>query len=154
MADLERLHIKLGLSGTYWGKRPQYSVSFNNQLIKSSEIGADSDVVEYIEFDAVCDTDSAELRIEFLNKSHEDTVQDDAQTTILKDMLLNIVSLEVDDIDLGQLPYSHGVYNTNEVVSWDGADTQSITNCVNLGWNGTWRLTWTNPFYIWLLENM
>jgi hypothetical protein len=129
-------------------------VSFNNQLIKAGEISVDSDVVEYIEFDVVCDTDSAELKIEFLNKSNEDTVQDDAQTTILKDMLLNIVSLEVDDIDLGQLPYNHGVYNTLEVVIWDGADTQSITNCVNLGWNGAWRLTWTNPFYIWLLENM
>lgn len=147
MADLEQVHIKLGLSGTYWDKRPQYRVSVNDQVFAEDSIKADSDVVEYVEFDVDYTTDSAVLKIELLGKEFSDTVENDDKTAILKDMLLNIVSVEIDEIDLGQIPFEHSEYQP------EGRD-EIVKNCVNLGWNGAWTLTWTNPFYIWLLETL
>ena len=152
MADLERVHIKLGLSGTYWAKRPKYRILFNDDVIKEGEIVAPTGEVEYVEFDAEYATDSATLKVQLLNKENTDTVENKDLTEILKDMLLNIVSMEVDEIDLGQILYVHSEYITDKPVQFGGETTQLVKRCVNLGWNGTWQVTWTNPFYIWLLE--
>jgi hypothetical protein len=158
MADQEKLHIKLGLAGTYWDKKPQYRISFNDQVLEEGTISAPSTEVEYHEFDVEYDSDNAVLKVELLNKTPSDTKKDDYTDpnnyTIVADMLLQVASLEVDDIDLGYTPYEHGVYTTNEPVFYDGATTQTISKCTNMGWNGSWTLTWTNPFYLWLLETM
>ena len=151
MADLEKVHIKLGLSGTYWNKKPQYRVSVNDQVLSKNFITAASGVVEYIEFDVEYVTDTVTLKIELLNKTHEDTKKDNYEDPvnfkIIDDMLLNINSIEVDEIDLGQVPFNMSEYTP---VSFK----EPIKHCVNLGMNGAWTLTWTNPFYLWLLENM
>jgi hypothetical protein len=151
MSDLERVHIKLGLSGTYWDKRPQYRVSMNDQMICEDFITAERDVVQYVEFDTEYSTDTATLKIELLNKAPEDTKKDNYEDpdnyTIIDDMLLNIVSIEVDDINLSQIPFLQGEYRPFD-------RDEVLREFVNLGWNGAWTLTWTNPFYIWLLENM
>jgi hypothetical protein len=154
MADLERVHVKLGLSGTYWDKRPSFRISFNNTVLLESAISQDSNQVEYFEFDVEYTTDEAVLSVELLNKTIYDTVQSEDKSTILKDMLLNIVSVEIDEIDLSSIPYEKGRYVTQQLVEFNGAETNEIANCVNLGWNGTWSLTWANPFYLWLLENL
>lgn len=147
MADLEKLHFKIGLSGTYWAKRPIYNILVNDRLLFTQEINSDSDVVEYVEFDVESTTESNTLKIQLANKSVSDTVENEDKTAILKDMLLNIVSIEIDDIDLGQLPFTLSEYYPDH-------NNELVKNCVNLGWNGTWTLTWNNPFYIWLLENL
>jgi hypothetical protein len=154
MADQERVHIKLGISGTYWKKVPQYSISFNGSVVKEAGITVESGVVEYIEFDVDYTTDSAVLAISLTNKEDSDTVENEDKTEIINDMLLNIESLEIDEIDLGQITRDQSVYTTDSPVMWNNESTQTIKNCVNLGWNGTWSLIWTNPFYIWLLESL
>jgi hypothetical protein len=55
--------------------------------------------------------------------------------------------VEIDEIDLGQVPFNLSEYRPDH-------NSDVVKNCVNLGWNGTWTLRWTNPFYIWLLENL
>lgn len=154
MSELEKVHIKLGISGTYWKKRPMYRVSFNGGIIKQAEITGKSDEVEYIEFDAEYTNDNVQLQVQLLNKDSNDTVENADKTAILHDMLLNIVSLEIDEIDLGQIPFTDGVYTTDFDVVLNGKTTRTVRNCINLGWNGTWELVWTNPFYIWLLEKI
>ena len=62
-----------------------------------------------------------------------------------------------EEIDLGALLWTASVYNPKYPESYNNLQQKSILdvkNCVNLGWNGSWSLTWTNPFYIWLLESM
>jgi hypothetical protein len=154
MADVEKVHVKLGISGTYWEKKPQYRVSFNDSIISENFITANSDEVEYLEFDVEYATESAVLKVELLNKQDSDTVQSDDKSCILRDMLLNIVEVEIDEIDLGPLLFSHSIYTTENIVSWRGENTNTIKNCLNLGWNGAWTLTWSNSFYIWLLEEL
>jgi hypothetical protein len=148
MNDLERVHVKLGISGTYWGKRPQYRVEYNDTVVASGEISGESGVVEYVEFDCEYTTDEVALRVFLTNKENTDTVQNEDCTEIVKDMLLNIVSCEIDEIDLGIL-----IWDRTEFVG-DDATRPVLKRCVNLGWNGAWTLRWTNPFYIWLLENI
>jgi hypothetical protein len=147
MSGLEKLHLKLGLSGTYWDKRPSFRINLNDQVLHSGTIQADSDVTEYLEFDVETADDLVTLSITLLDKEFSDTVENDDKTAIVKDMLLNIVSVEVDDIALGMVPFNMSEYRPE-------GRTDVVKNCMNLGWNGTWSLTWDNPFYIWLLENM
>ena len=135
---METVHVRLGLSGTYWGNQPQYRVLANDRVVKEGTAGA----LEHIEFDFEYDA-TATLAVELLNKTNQDTVLDE-QNNIVKDQLLNIESVEIDDIDLKQIPRDLSVYTTY--------DNRTVRECINLGWNGTWRLTWTDPFYLWLLE--
>jgi len=146
--DKELVHVKLGLSGTYWDKRPQYRVEFNDVIMCQGEITGESEVVEYVEFDCEYSTDDVALRVYLTNKTDTDTVQNSDKTAILNDMLLNIESCEIDEIDLGNL-----IYSLSEFIPDDGS-RPVLKICVNLGWNGAWTLRWTNPFYIWLLENI
>jgi hypothetical protein len=158
MADQEKIHVKLGLSGTYWDKKPQYRISFNEKVLTEGFITVPSTEVEYFEFDIDYTDEKGSLTVELLNKTHEDTKKDNYTDPdnfkIIDDMLLNIKSVEIDEIDLGLIPYTNGVYTTVETVNYKGADTNTIKECMDLGWNGAWTLTWTNPFYLWLLEVM
>jgi len=148
MADLERLHFKIGLGGTYWKKVPVYSILINDKVIQSAKVAGASDEVEIIEFDADIEEGPARLQIRLENKDWTDTIQNEDKTEILKDMLLNIVSVEIDEIDLGNL-----IFTKSEFVG-DDSSRPVLDCCVNLGWNGTWTLPFDSPFYIWLLENI
>jgi len=151
---LEKLHIKLGLSGTYWDRRPEYEIIFNGTTITAGAITGASGDIEYIDFDVEYTTESAKLEIKLLNKIEYDTVQSEDKTSILNDMLLNIELVEIDEINLKQVLRNVCEYTPDTPVTWQGETTQLVKNCINLGWNGTWNLTWTAPFYVWLLENM
>ena len=156
----EKLHIKLGISGTYWKKVPAYNILFNGEIIKTGTITSASNEVEYVEFDVNSGPDDSVLGIELLNKEDSDVLKDSYTDSsvfnIIGDMILNIVSIEIDEIDLGHIIYDHGIYSVNTPVDYngDGNPVKDIKKCINLGWNGTWRLTWTNPFYVWLLEKI
>ena len=144
----ERLHFKIGLGGTYWKKVPVYSILINDNVIFTKEIETASGEISFIEFDQDFVEGPSVLKIRLENKDWTDTVQNDDKTEILKDMLLNIKSVEIDEIDLGNLIYSKSQFVGNE------ADRPVLTQCVDLGWNGSWELPFESPFYIWLLENI
>jgi hypothetical protein len=148
MADVERLHFKIGIAGTYWDKRPRYGIMVNDQVIKIDDITAESGVTEYIEFDADIEEGPCQLKIKLVNKEQTDTVENEDKTAILKDLLLNVRSVEIDEIDLANL-----IYTRSKFVA-DDADRETLELCIDLGWNGTWVLSFESPFYIWLLENI
>ena len=148
MLEKETLHFKIGLSGTYWDKRPIYRVSLNNHIIENCEVEIASDEVFYVEFDREIEEGPASLTVRLENKANSDTVENADKTAIVKDLLLNIVSVEIDEIDLGNL-----IYEKTKFVS-DDPTRPTLEQCVNLGWNGTWILEFESPLYIWLLENI
>ena len=158
MADTEKLHVKIGISGTYWKKVPHYKILLNDDVIAEADISQPSDTVEYMEFDAEYNTDSAIIGIQLTNKEDSDVQKDNYDDPdnykIIGDMLLNVVSIEIDEIDLGHIIYDCGVYTVDHPVVHHGETTSEIKKITSLGWNGTWRLTWTNPFYIWMLETI
>ena len=148
MAEIEKLHFKIGIAGTYWEKKPIYSISIDDAVLFTKEIDTASEEVSYLEFDHDCAEGTVKLKIRLENKDWTDTIQNDDKTAILKDMLLNIKSVEIDEIDLGHL-----IFSKSEFVG-DDSSRPTLDNCIDLGWNGTWTLTFESPFYIWLLENL
>jgi hypothetical protein len=85
----------------------------------------------------------------------------DSDGNIIQDLLLNIDTIEIDQIELGPLKWSLSEYYPeyperykSDVFRKGETLPESVNNCVNLGWNGTWKLPFTSPFYIWLLENI
>lgn len=148
MADVERLHFKIGLAGTYWDKKPEYSILVNNTEIKRDTVTTASEETFYVEFDADVEEGPTTLKIRLENKEWQDTVENEDKTAILKDMLLNIKSVEIDEIDLANM-----IYTKTEFVG-DEPERPVLDQCIDLGWNGTWTLSFDSPFYIWLLENI
>jgi hypothetical protein len=149
MLDSEKLHFKIGVSGTFWGKRPIYSILIDDQVIIDHQAVYDS--VPYIEFDHELTEGAHELRIRFENKTDSDVVKDSDDPVnfkIIKDMLLNIDSVEIDDVALGNLTFTHSKFVA------DDTTRPELKHCINLGWNGTWILPFESPFYIWLLETI
>ena len=150
----ETLHFKIGLSGTFHSKRPAYSVSISGKNYVSGSVEAASDEMFYVEFDAEFVEDQEYvLEIRLGNKESSDTIQDD-DGNIVNDLLLNIKSIEIDDIDIGALIWSKSTFYPDKPQKFNGAVIQELTNCVNLGWNGTYTIKFTSPLYIWLLENI
>ncbi len=160
MSDKETLHFKIGLSGSSTKKHPEFKISVNNTEFVSGRLTSDASVTEYFEFDVDIEEGDCSLNIELLNKSMFDTVLD-SNGNIVEDLLLNIDSIEIDEIDLGSLLWTASDYRPKYPekhrlkMSQSGQELPvSVKNCVNLGWNGTWKLPFTSPFYIWLLENI
>lgn len=143
----ETLKFRIGLSGTFWEKVPLFSILIDKQNYVSDFI--DSKETKYFEFTTDLELDKTfTLRIRLENKTDSDTVQSEDKSEILKDMLLNIDHIEIDEIDIADLKWSH-----SEFIADDSA-RPTLKKCVNLGWNGSYELKFTTPFYLWLLESM
>lgn len=144
----ETLHFRIGLAGTYWDKHPEYSILINDVKIKHDTIVTASEETFYIEFDAEVNEGPCSLKIRLENKTDDDTILNENGLQILKDMLLNIHSVEIDEINLSNL-----IFTKTRFVGDDPA-RPVLDQCVDLGWNGAWILEFESPFYIWLLENI
>jgi hypothetical protein len=143
----ETLKFRIGLSGTFWDKVPLFSIAINDTIYVSGLIN--STETKYYEFTTDLEEDAEFiLKIRLENKTDSDTVQNENKTEILKDMLLNIDQIEIDDIDLADLKWTH-----SEFIA-DDTTRPTLKKCVNLGWNGSYELKFRTPFYLWLLESM
>ena len=146
----ETLTFKISLTGTYWSKKPNFSIFLNDELIEQKDIENES-VHEIVFERGVAEDQEHELKIRLNNKQDEDTIIENTQ--IVKDMILNIDGIEIDDIDIGNLRWT-AEYKLDQAREYNGKQTDHIDNCVNLGFNGTYTLKFTSPFYIWLLEKL
>ncbi len=69
LRNSETLKFRIGISGSYWDKKPAYSVSVDGVEQASYVIAADTGVVEYAEFTLAVLEDSPHLlEIKLLNK--------------------------------------------------------------------------------------
>ena len=146
----ETLKFKIGLSGTYWDKKPEFKIFVDNICTTHTSITAPTGEVEYVEFTADVEEEKEHsLRIQLLNKEETDVVKTADETGIEKDMLLNIETIEIDDIELEFLKWSLSMFTPDTPFS---GYPKNMT--VNLGLNGTYEIKFDSPFYIWLLSNM
>jgi hypothetical protein len=146
---LEELKFEVKLSGTYWGKLPQYSVWLDDHVVVQSEIA--NDAVQTVSFTKTVDSGEHTLKIRLENKTNQDTKVVNGE--VVNDMLLNIEDIVIDDISLGQLLWD-ATYILDEPHEYNGKTIDHLDHCVNLGWNGTYVLKFSTPFYIWLLEKL
>lgn len=153
--SVEKLAFKLGLSGTYHDRRPEYTVLIDGAVVAEGAVTAATDEVFYVEFSAdLAEEADHVLSVRLTNKQSTDVVESEDKTAIVKDMLLNINSVEIDDIDIGSLKWTHSIYRPDAPQKFNDVTITELVNCVNLGWNGSWEFAFKSPFYIWLLENL
>jgi hypothetical protein len=138
-------NIKISLSSVGWKDRfPGAKVYINDQLI-FDEIIANA---EQIEWTGELVDGEYKIIVEMYNKHEGDTVLDN-NNSIVNDVVLNIDKIIIDEVDLGSLLWSASVYYPS-----DDNSPEFLTDCVNLGWNGSWKLSFSSPTYLWLLENL
>lgn len=145
----EKLSFVVALSGTFWERRPQFSIWLDDHMVVSSEIV--SPAPQEIKFERIIDEGFHSIKIRLENKTNSDTVLENG--SIVRDMLLNIDDITIDNISLGNLLWS-AEYVLDHPQWYQGQTITKLNNCVNLGWNGTYTLKFTSPFYIWLLEQL
>lgn len=148
MIDKETLSFSVLLSSTNWGKLPQFSIWLNDRQFVSNTVGSTS---ESFKFSAELEPGTHKLKIVLENKTPSDTKLENG--AIVDDMLLNIEDIVIDDISLGNLLWSADYILDQPQVYKDKIIT-NLDNCVNLGWNGTYSLTFNSPFYLWLLDSL
>ncbi len=98
----------------------------------------------------VDDNGEHELALELFGKTSAHTTIDEAGQ-IIKDAMLTIADIKVNDIDIKKIideksQYFHDFNST--------AATTEDKFYGNLGCNGVVKLKFSTPFYLWLLENM
>lgn len=152
--NTEVLNFRVGISGTYWGNKPQYVVMIHGHDMEpiAGTIKLKSDNVEIVDFDVELADGEYELHVYLTNKTDADVVQ--AAGAIVQDMLLNIDSIEVDDIDIGTLRHTESTFIMKQPQMYNGETITELKHCVNLGWNGAYTLPFSVPFHYWLLEKL
>ena len=156
----EKLKFKLELFATMWDKPPHAEILIDGKSYYNSEITSTEDKPTLIEFEAEVDEDKkVDLIINRSNKGVNQTVVNE-KGDILKDQLLHIKRIEIDEIDLGSLVFT-GLYTPKYPEPWatqmaeSGKELrESFTNVTQMGHDGEWKFTFITPFYMWLLENL
>ena len=156
----EKLKFKLELYATMWDQPPVAEIKINSKSYFNSEITSTEQNPTIIEFEAELTEESEyNLIIERSGKGKNQTVINE-KGDILKDQLLHIKSIEIDEIDIGALVYE-GEYTPEYPEPWatqqreSGYDLKdSFKNVTQMGFNGEWKFTFSSPFYMWLLENL
>ena len=155
----ETLKFKLELYATMWNKPPIADISIDSKSYFKEEITGTKDKPTIIEFEHELEENkSYNLIINRSGKNKRETVVEDGK--IVKDQLLHIKSIEIDEIDIGALVYE-GVYKPNYPEPWATQQAkagnklpETFKNVNRIGHNGTWTFTFESPFYMWLLENL
>ena len=155
----EKLKFKLELYATMWDKPPIADIKINEKSYFKEEITSIKDKPTIIEFEHELEEGkSYNLIIDRLGKGKNQTIIKDEK--IVKDQLLHIKSIEIDEIGIGSLIYE-GVYKPKYQEPWATQQTkagnklpETLKNVTQMGHNGTWTFSFTSPFYMWLLENL
>jgi hypothetical protein len=137
----ESLDIKINLSSTFWREAPKTRVWVDDNLLLD---GAIISPVE-LSWQGTLEDGEHSIRIELYGKEYvKETILEDGK--IIKDQLLNIDDIFIDDISLSRM-----LYNLNKYAADTGVTHYNI---INLGWNGTWEIKFHVPIYVWFLENL
>ena len=156
----EKLKFKLELYATMWDRPPVAEILMNDKSYFKGDITTTEDKPTLIEFEHECEEGKDHrLVIKRSGKGENQAVVND-KGDLLKDQLLNIKSIEIDEIDIGALVYE-GTYTPDYPEPWTtqqreaGVELQeSFKNVTRMGHNGTWKFKFASPFYMWLLENL
>ena len=156
----EKLKFKLELYATMWDRPPHAEIMVGDKSYFTGDITGTEDKPTVVEFEHECtEGEEYNLIIKRSGKTKGQTVVNE-NGDILKDQLLHIKSMEIDEIDLGALMYE-GVYTPKYPEPWAtqqraaGVELQeSFKNVTVIGHDGTWRFKFESPFYMWLLENL
>jgi len=156
----EKLKFKLELYATMWDKPPHVDIRINEKNFASEDVtGTEKDPNVFEFMHELDEGQKSKLILEISGKSPNQTIVND-KGDILKDQLLHIKGIEIDEINIGSLVFN-GVYTPQYPEPWatqqrnKGMDLpESFKNVTAMGHNGRWEFEFESPFYMWLLENL
>tara|TARA_B100000214_G_scaffold211938_1_gene153952 strand:- start:352 stop:831 length:480 start_codon:yes stop_codon:yes gene_type:complete len=155
----ENIDFHLELFATFWDKVPTCKVSINDIEVWSGNIDGTKDKPTVIKFNHQLEADQEyNLKLDRQGKDNSQTIVENGE--MVKDQMLHIKSILIDEIDIGSLVYM-GVYKPEYPEPWQSEqikagielpETQKFVT--EMGHNGTWTFTFRSPLYMWLLENL
>ena len=156
----EKLKFKLELYATMWDKPPHAEILIDDNSHFKGDITGTEDKPDLIEFEHELEEDKEyNLIIKRSGKTKNQTLINE-KGDILKDQLLHIKSMEIDEIDTGALVYE-GIYTPKYPEAWATQQREagtkleeSFKNVTQMGHDGEWKFKFASPFYMWLLENL
>ena len=160
MTDTEKIKFQIKLWGEYFDRSPQATIMLNNKIVvEKQEIAGTANTPITFEFTEELEIEKEyELIIKREGKDKTQTIVENGE--IIKDQLLHIHSIEIDEIDIGGLIYE-GLYVPKYPEPWATQQKnagielpESFKNVTCMGHNGEWKLKFSSPFYMWLLENL
>lgn len=149
---MDETELEIVLSSKWHLAAPLIQVLLDDTEIFSGSINEKKELRESktIRWSGVLDDGEHIIKIRLLNKTQRDTVIDN-KGNILKDMLLNIDEVLLDQIELGYTVYKLCEFYPDKKSRPDL--DQKIPNLVCIGYNGEWQLRFSVPTYVWLLEH-
>ena len=153
--NTEEVAFNVILSSTWWKNPPQVKIWLNDELIETTSVmeKTEENKKKNISFTSNLPEGENKLIIEFFGKKNDETVLDkNDPPTILKDQLLSVDDIEIDEISLGYLIYSQGTFYPDKEMHPYAPD--EMKDMVVLGFNGKLELKFQVPTYIWFLENL
>jgi hypothetical protein len=154
------MNIEISIFSTWWDRPPKVKIQLDDTVFFHGLVENRSTSPLIVKFDSP-DLDigqGSRLSIELSEKSGDQTVLID--DTIVRDQLLHIDKIEINNIDLGYLKYG-AIYRPNYPELWFQQQVElgntppaTLTKADILGYNGTWEFDFTHPFHIWYLENL
>jgi hypothetical protein len=156
----EKLKFKIELYATMWNSPPHAEIMIDDKSHFNGNITTSESDPTSIEFTHEFNEGSSyDLIIKRSNKGKNQTIVNE-KGDILKDQILHIKNIEIDEIDIGALVYE-GLYTPEYPEPWatqqnEAGNTleKSFKSVTKMGHNGEWRLGFASPFYMWLLENL
>jgi len=156
----EKLKFKLELYATMWDRPPHAEILIGDKSYFKGDIMGTEDKPTVVEFEhEFTEGEKSELLIKRSGKIKDQTVINE-NGDVLKDQLLHIKGIEMDEIDIGSLVYE-GVYIPEYPEPWASQQRkaglklqESFKNVTSMGHDGKWSFKFESPFYMWLLENL
>ena len=156
----EKLKFKLELYATMWDKPPHAEILIEDKSYFKGDITGTEQKPDVIEFEHLLNEGKEyKLNIKRSGKTTKQTILNE-KGDILKDQMLHIKSIEIDEIDIGALVYE-GIYTPQYPEPWATQQRdaghelrESFGNVTKMGHNGNWTFKFESPFYMWLLENL
>tara|TARA_B100000579_G_scaffold419529_1_gene418221 strand:+ start:219 stop:701 length:483 start_codon:yes stop_codon:yes gene_type:complete len=156
----ENITFKLELFATMWDKPPVADILLNGTSHAKQEITGTEEEPQIIEFKVDLEEGQGyDLVVSRSNKTDSQTIVNE-KGDILKDQMLHIKKIHIDEIDIGSLIFE-GVYKPEYPEPWATKSREkglslpeTLKNSPIMGHNGTWTFKFSSPFYMWLLENL
>ena len=168
----EKLEFKIELYATMWDQPPHAEILINDQSCFKKDITGTMEKPDVIQFHY--DLEEGQKYDLIIKRSGKPNYrrswprwhQNRNQTVvnekgdILRDQLMHIKLIEIDEINIGGLVYN-GEYTPRYPEPWASQQRhagvelpESFKNVTTMGHNGQWKLSFESPFYMWLLENL
>lgn len=139
--DVHLTKFKIEVSSSFTKSPPFYSICIDDAEIT---------------LDHVIDTNDQTYTTEFTHPlaDGDHVIKIRVDESVGSRGMINVERISINGKDLDDYRlYLLSHYITDQPQHMDGVQTQRITQCVNLGWSGTYYLPFRTPLVLWFLEN-